>query len=499
MTSANDDAVDGHDILIRDSATLGRRDFHSPAAITPWTAHTRSPLDHLLLAQFDPATSAAWAGAAPPGDGFDPTPTLTQLTFDVLLSPGGADLSVDMSDYAPFDKAGYQVRPIVGKGKATTIDRFVTQHHHSLHGGGMNGAAFGLYDPSGVLVGVTTFARPTNVKTAAGMQVGEWGDESLSPLERAHVTHAESETVDCTRLCVAERASQGVVLGTGAESFLFMAALRLMRMRNRALWRATRMVELGLPLPPTAQALLRAQVPYVKCVRTHATSGQRGVTYMACGLFYAGLGRVEREAIGGRSGELCGGRALTKLARHESPGHEHQVLRAVWEGSDGYAVGHNGVGEAVSPLDLAPIRRLVPDGLTPLARQAALKRAWHTLRTDVARATGIRAATWVLTADQSGYFKRSSAARHRYVGYLGTPYYALQLARRCKYLREAILAAEAVWFAPAARLPRGVGYNWRRRPQRLGARPYPPAASEASRGDAVDTLSLLSLVFWEDT
>ena len=498
MTAANDNAADEHDILIRDSATCGSWDLCSPAPTTPWTDHTRSSLDHLLFAQFDPATSTAWAGAAPPRAGVDPTPALTQLTFDALWSPGDAGCAVAIPDHAPFHKAGYQVRPIVGKGKATTIDRFVTQHHHSLHGGGMNGTAFGLYDPSGVLVGVTTFARPTNIKTAAGMQVAEWGDDRISPLERAHVTHAESETVDCTRLCVAERAANGVMLGTGAESFLFMAALRLMRARNRALWRATRMVELELPLPPSAQALLRARVPYIKCVRTHATSGERGVTYMACGLFYAGLGRAEREAIGGRSGELCGGRALTKLARPESSGHEHQVLRAVWEGSGGYAVGYNEAGEAVSALDLAQIRRLVPDGFTPLARQAALKRAWHVMRTDAVRATGIGVATWILTADQSGYRKRASVPKHRYVGYLGTPYYTLQLARRCKYLRKTILAAESAWFAPAARMPRGLGYNWRRRPQRLGARPYPAAASETSRDGAVDALSLFWPAGWED-
>ncbi len=423
-------------------------------------------LDRLLIADYDPCTSAAWAGAAPWHLSLGIKPTFNQLAFDLLPSLDPSDSSCD-PDHAVFIKNGFSVRLIEGKGKATVLDEFVSRHHHSLRGGGMSGRTYGLYDPTAVLVGVIIFARPTNAKTAAGMQVVEIGDDLLSPTEMAHLTHGEAETLDCTRLCVADVTPSGFVLGTGAESFLFAAALRDLASRNRSLWRVTRMVEMGIPLTPAACRIL-ASVSSCKCVRSFATVGTRGVSYAASGLFYCGRGRSEQESVGRRSAELCGRRSLSKLESLHCHGHDHQVLRAVWEGSEGYLTAFDSGGNVITSIDLSPIRAMVGDDLTPLVRQRALKRAYYELRADAECGIAGEAVMWSLSADRAGYVLRHASPKHRYVGYLGAPYYVVEMARRSKYLRESILAAERAWFAPARRWPRGLGFGWKRRPQRLG-------------------------------
>lgn len=449
---------------------LDRLQGPAEQSVTPAT----EALDQLLMAGYDPATSAAWAGAAPWHLAQGAHPAVSQLTFD-LFAPLEAIDAPDADDHTPFRKDGFQVRAIEGKGKTRILDAFVSRHHHSLRGGGMSGRAFGMYDPENVLVGMITFARPTNPKTASGMQVAEVGDEMLSPATRAHITHSEAETVDCTRLCIADVTPSGIVLGKGAESFLFTAAMRLIADRNRALWRAIRMVEIGLPPTREMRQLIESRASFCKCIRTFATAGSRGVSYMASGLLWCGTGRVEHESIGKRSGDLCGGRSLAKLANPESKGHEHQVLRAVWEGSHGQAIGLATDGKAVVTLDLMLIRDMVPNDLSPLDRQHALKRAWHELRARAERNLCGNVATWRLEADESGYDVRRSEPKHRYVGYLGAPYYVAQIARRCRYLRGEILTAETVWFALERRWPRGIGFGWKRRPHRLGAPSYPTA------------------------
>jgi hypothetical protein len=361
---------------------------------------------------------------------------------------------------------------IEGKGKATVLDEFVSRHHHSLRGGGMSGRAYGLYDPTAALVGLIIFARPTNAKTAAGMQVVEIGDDLLSPTELAHVTHGEGETLDCTRLCVADVTPSGFILGTGAESFLFAAGLRDLASRNRSLWRATRMVEKGIPLTPDTRRIL-ASVSSCKCVRSFATVGTRGVSYAASGLFYCGRGRSEQESVGRRSGEVCGRRSLSKLESLHCHGHDHQVLRAVWEGGEGCVTAFDSRGNVITSIDLSPIRAMVGDDLTPLVRQRALKRAYRELRADAERGIARVDITWSLSADRAGYVLRHASPKHRYVGYLGAPYYVVEMARRSKYLRDSILAAERAWFAPERRWPRGIGFGWKRPPQRLGIPPMP--------------------------
>ena len=127
-------------------------------------------LDRLLITDYNPCTSVAWAGAAPwhlsPGI----KPTFNQLAFDLFPSLDPNISGCDLDDTV-FLKAGFSVRLIEGKGKATLLDEFVSLHHHSLRGGGMSGRAYGLYDPTAALVGLIIFARPTNAKTAEGMQV----------------------------------------------------------------------------------------------------------------------------------------------------------------------------------------------------------------------------------------------------------------------------------------------------------------------------------------
>ncbi len=68
---------------------------------------------------------------------------------------------------------------------------------------------------------------------------------------------------------------------------------------------------------------------------------------------------------------------------------------------------------------------------------------------------------------------------HRYGVFLGRRYYDYALATRRRYLRPQILAAEAPWYASERRWPRGVGYNWPRRPVSWGRGNYPFTAASA--------------------
>lgn len=198
-----------------------------------------------------------------------------------------------------------------------------------------------------------------------------------------------------------------------------------------------------------------------------------GVTYAASSLLSAGQSRAEVEYVGRRSGELGSGRALGKLGNASTAGHTHQVLRAVWEGGRGTATARRADGTIAETLDLTPIRAMVPATLTPLARQYALRRAWKAMREAAERVHG--AVRWTLEADTTGYERRVTPPKYRYIGYLGAPYYVAQLARRSRYLRASVLAAEQAWYSTDRRWPRGLGYNWPKRPHRLGAPPMPTA------------------------
>jgi hypothetical protein len=180
--------------------------------------------DGLLLRDYDPARSFAWPGAAPPSVQLD-------------LWWGGAEpLIEDQAGMrSPFRKAGYSVRRLVGPGSATTMDEFCRNHHRYLRTRGMAGQGFGLYAPTGELVGVANFAACSNAKTAMGMQAAHVPEDAdLTPQQLAHVTIGEREYLDCVRLCTVEELRDGTELGTGAESFLYASCLQILADRNRA-------------------------------------------------------------------------------------------------------------------------------------------------------------------------------------------------------------------------------------------------------------------------
>lgn len=272
------------------------------------------------------------------------------------------------------------------------------------------------------------------------MQVEAPGDHRLSLLARAQVTYVQRELLDCVRLCVAEETPAGVQLGTGAESFLYAACLRTFLDENRTLWRAIRMAEVGLPLPRPEARLLSRGASFVRVVRSFAeTEVGVGSPYAATGAWYLGTTRSETVWVGRRSRESITRRSLAKL-QGTGDGHVHQVLRAAWEGSAGIAVArHAATGEILAAYPLYAVRAAVPDGLSPAARQRTLAGAWRGLA--AAWSSELTSPVrWELQADTSGYETRPASPKHRYATFLANrPYYVLELARRCRYLRSAIL------------------------------------------------------------
>lgn len=439
----------------------------APLSLRPAPSEA-DPLDAVLVAGYDPAHSAAWAGAAPP------LWTAPTAQLDLWAGAAQAVAATEEREGSPFRARGFIVRPVAGPGAARILDEFCTRTHRTLTGRGMNGRGYGLFDPEGHLVGAANFAPPSNHRTAEGMQVRAPGDHHLSPRARAQVTYAQRELLDCVRLCVADETPSGIPLGTGAESFLYAACLRTFLDENRALWRAIRMAEVGLPLPRTEARLLARGASFVRVVRSFAESAAGvGSPYAATGAWYLGTIRAETVWVGRRSGESITRRSLAKL-RGAGDGHVHQVLRAAWEGSAGMAVArHAATGETLAAYPLDAVRAAVPDGLSPASRQRALAGAWRGLAAAWSRplAGPVR---WDLRADTSGYLSRSTAPKHRYATFLANrPFYVLELARRCRYLRSEILRAEAAWYAEAARWPRGIGYGWPRPPQALRRPVYP--------------------------
>jgi hypothetical protein len=434
-----------------------------------WSAENAAwaSLDGYLLDQYDPAISHAWAGAAPaawtpPGAQIELFPTAEEL-IERSDKVGGA----------LFRRAGFGVEPIAGPGAATILDDFVERHHRSLRGRGMNGTAFGLYAPDGELVGIANFAPCANTATAAGMQVNVPEDYQLSPTARAHLTVSERESCDAVRFCLAPDAVSGASLGTGAESYFYAACLRYFVARNRALWRVIRMVERECPLPAWARAMLKERVPFIKIVRSFAdpADGHRGTIYAAAGAWYLGMTDARSTLVGRRSGEPLAGRSLTKLYAPDEKGHPRQVARAVWEGGLGQLRAIDPASGAVlGARDLASIRDTVPDGLGTRAHRRALAAAYRAEQVLLAIEVGCdpKQLAWHSEADTGGYLTAAPRPKHRYATFLGRPFYANALARRCRYIRADILSAEAAWFAKHPRWGRGLGYHLPRKPDQLG-------------------------------
>ncbi len=444
----------------------------APPAAHPAPAEA-TLLDEILVAGYDPAHSSAWAGAAPA------LWTAPAAQLDLWADAARAITATDEREGSPFRSRGFIVRPVAGPGAARVLDDFFTRTHRTLRGRGMNGRAYGLYDPEGHLVGAANFAPPSNLRTAEGMQVQAPGDHGLAAQARAQVTYTFRELLDCVRLCIAEETPSGIPLGTGAESFLYAACLRTFLDENRALWRAIRMAELGLPLPAGEARLLARGASFVRVVRSFAETAGGGVgsPYAATGAWYLGTTRAETVWVGRRSGESITRRSLAKL-QGAGGGHVHQVLRAAWEGGVGVAVArHADTAATLAAIPLDAIRLGVPDGLSPAARERALADAWRRLAAAWSRQLP-GSVHWDLQADTSGYVARPMPPKHRFATFLANrPYYVLELARRCRYLRSEILQAEAAWYSEATRWPRGIGYNWPRPPQALRRPEYPRRGS----------------------
>jgi hypothetical protein len=420
-------------------------------------------LDRLLLANYAAAESFAWPGAAPAVD---------EPQLDFWWDGVDAGVEVEAGERSPFRRAGFTVQPVRGKGAAKTIDRFCRNHHRYLRGRGMAGEGFGMFTPDGELVGVANFAPCSNPRTATGMQylcVPE--DEKLSPRELAHVRVGEREYVDCVRLCVAETTRGGVVLGTGAESFLYASCLRRFSERNRQLWRAIRMSELGLPLPLWAVCLISNGTTFTKLVRTFADPAENhtGGIYAAAGAWYLGLTRPSQVLVGRRTGESITRRALSKL-RGRGHGHVHQVLRAAFEGSHATAESR-GDGQVRLVIDLRKAVEDLPSILDGAELRKRLAARWREISREAP------ADSWHLVADTEGYDIESRPPKHLYGTYMGAPFWAAQMLRRCRRVRAEILTAEAAWYSSARRRPRSVGYGWNRPPAALG-RPHPPRRPE---------------------
>jgi hypothetical protein len=397
--------------------------------------------DAFLLADYDPARSLAWPGAAPV--------TAQADLFDSLspLTPDEAD-----RDRA-FRREGFVVHPLVGPGSRRILSAFCAAHHYLGTAGMAGGIAFGLYAPTGLLVGVANFARPTNTRTAAAMFPPECAETDFEGNWIAHVSVAESEVLDFARLAVLSSAEAGLNVGTGTESYFMRAALRWIDQRNRDRWRTVRMLELGLT--PDDPSLLR--VPTVKAVRTFADPAQahRGTIYLAAGWYAAATTRAENTLVGERTGQRLSGRQRAKLHKVGEAGHDINVLRAAYEGAMGCtAEAFDAAGHSLGLTDLAPIAHAI----APTPR--ALKFAFRSLAA-VQQPMAVR---WTLRYGSGGFRAVASPAKPRFLLFLGAPSVARRIARACRYLHTTLTAADHAFFAPERRGSRGHGYNWPRRP-----------------------------------
>jgi hypothetical protein len=420
-----------------------------------------APLDSLLLAEYSPDRSVAWPGAAP-----------SSAQLDLWWHGSEPMLEHQAGSRSVFRRRGFAVRPIAGPGSASILDRFCREHHRYLRTRGMSGQGFGMYTPAGELVGVANFAPCSNPRTAKGMQLTTVPeDKHLTPQQRAHLSVSEKEYFDCVRLCVADFTAAGDELGTGAESFLYASCLRAFSGRNRDLWRAIRMAELRLPLPPGARALIAAETPFIKLVRSFAdpAEGHVGTIYTAAGAWYLGTTRAEPVWQGRRSGERTTRRSLSKLSA-SCDGHVNQVLRAAYEGSAASATLITPAGDTLLTVDLKVALSSTPDD-----DGAALRRKLHARWREIQKQTPVsgRTGCWILSADTGGYEQVRRPPKYLYGTYLGSPFGAANLLRRCRRLRETILSAEHAWKSAAIRAPRGHGYSLPSPPRGL-ARAAPP-------------------------
>jgi len=392
--------------------------------------------DARLLATYDPAHSLAWPGAVPL--------TAQGELFDAVAALTPADAAGDTM----FLRAGFTVRPIAGVGSRRVLEDFCRTHHYLATAGMAGGIAFGLYAPSDDLVGVAVFARPTNPRTAHGMFPD--APQDIPDVWAPHLTVQEDEVLDFVRLTVQD-SSATLNLGTGAESYFIRAALRQLTERNRQRWRAVRAAELGwCPMDPAL-----ARVPWIKVVRSFADpSRHTGHVYRAAGWFAAGASRPDRAWIGERSGQMLSGRQRTKLTTPTDRGHLANVLRAAWEGGTVRADAWNAAGQCIATSDLAAVRAC------PVLDWRTFTRVWRT----EARAIAPTATRWTYQYFGGGFTGSVTAAKPRFVLFLGAPPIARAIARRCRYLRTALVQADLAWRAPARRWIRGVGFNWPRRP-----------------------------------
>jgi hypothetical protein len=397
------------------------------------------PYDAQLLESYDPATSLAWPGAVPmavQGDLFD------------ALAP--LDAATDAAERA-FRKEGFVVAPICGVGSRRVVEGFLSAHHYLGSAGMAGGIAFGLYAPNGTLVGVAAFARPTNPKTAAGMFPRDTTDREARGLWALHLDVAESEALDFVRLSILD-ATSGFSLGCGAETFFMRTCLKFITARNRARWRAIRAAEIGLvPLDP-----IYGRLPFVKIIRTFADprAGHSGQIYRTASFFAAGSSRAEAGWIGDRSRRPLSGRQRTKLRNAGQHGHVANVLRAAWEGGVCRAEAFDAQGVSLAVFTLEAMQQAAD------ATPRTLTRVWRAL----ASATAPSATTWTLTYLSGGFSPIACPAKPRFLLFLGAPPVARALARRCRYLRAALLQADRDWSSPTRRWSRGIGFNWRQQP-----------------------------------
>lgn len=391
--------------------------------------------DAHLLVGYDPATSLAWLGAMPDENQGE--------LFAVPISEADA-----ASDRA-FLKAGFTVRPLTGKGSRTQLAAFTAKHHYLTTGGMAGGLTFGLFAPTGALVGIAAFARPTNPDTAAGMLPVPARDEVMGAWSH-HADVAESEILDFVRLTVMSSADAGCNLGTGAESFFVRQAMSLFQQRNREKWSAVRRAELGLAPLPNAMA----KRPWLKTVRTFSDphAGHVGTLYMASGMYRVGETRAERVWVGLRSGLVLAGRQRSKLKNPTDAGHLANCLRAAWEGATCVLEGRDASGVIVVTRDLTPVRQMAA------FNAVVAKRVLRRLTSDATHLA------WSVRYVDGGFRTESRPPKPRFALFLGTAPIARALARRCRYLRPSLLAADADWFAPARRWGRGLGYAWPRQP-----------------------------------
>jgi len=405
----------------------------SPSALVPAARlAVASPVvpDAVLLRGYDPATSLAWLGAEP-----------HQLTLFELETASAAS-----DDAEVFRREGFTVRPLVGAGSLTQLAGFCRAHHYLRTPGRQPTIAFGLFTRVGELVGVASYTRHTNEKAAAAMFPAPDG-VALSH----HFSVNAHELLVLSRLTLMD-AVEGASLGRGAESYFVRATERALVERNRSLWRAIRMAELGLATLSPVQAAQH----FAKVIVTFAdkAQGHSGTIYRAAGFYTAGETRAERVHVGLRSGQVVNNRLLAKLRDPGSQGHLSNVLRAIWEGDVGDAVGCDTAGREVAHASLDGLR------LVPVPDWRVLAHAW---RAWVASAAlpGLR---WTPRYAGGGFRLEARPCKARFILPLGTPAVTQDLARRCVHLRARLLAADARWSAEENRWPRGLGWNWRRRP-----------------------------------